>query len=344
MAVTRWFSYGIAALMIAGCGQTVKQTLHVPADAGASCATEKRIVLLPLADYSSYDNAPSAYRRNMAFMEAISDQLAAKGMQMPVQEDVFLYLVDQGIINVKSYESKGKESTATAALRTELRGDWSGAMKNELRRIMAAEERIAAEGSGDGPLDAPGTHGLTPQAVSGIGKAFGVDYVLRGRLIEYQMGSEHTWDPLKRGILPFVYDSSSQFLFGFADSETYDTLNAMAVGGLAGALIGNNQKTPFGSSSSDYAANNSLTWGLVGAGAGYLAEQSGRTPEAQVELRLWVQDAETGQVVWSNRTEVKVAPLTVFDNKQEQALFKTAVNKAASALVDDFWNKMKVYL
>ena len=74
---------------------------------------------------------------------------------------------------------------------------------------------------------------------------------------------------------------------------------------------------------------------LTGAAAGLLSTKS-RGNEARVELRLWVQSPETGNVVWTNRVEVKVKPQTVFADTSAKNLFNIAINKAVSALVEDF--------
>jgi hypothetical protein len=114
-----------------------------------------------------------------------------------------------------------------------------------------------------------------------------------------------------------------------------------------------------------------VIWGLGGAGIAHLANHSGETPEALVQLRIWVQDSATGEVVWTNRAEVpealvqlriwvqdsatgevvwtnraevKVAPQTVYGDKRSKEMFKTAVNRATTLLVDDFWNKTKAIM
>jgi hypothetical protein len=87
-----------------------------------------------------------------------------------------------------------------------------------------------------------------------------------------------------------------------------------------------------------------VTWGLVGAGAAHLVNHSGDTPEAIVHLRIWVQDSATGEVVWTNRAEVKVAPESIYGDKRSSEMFKTAVNRATTLLVDDFWSKTKAIM
>lgn len=365
MAVIRLFLYGFLALLLCGCGQTVSETLHIPAGSSAEyvCATDKTVVVLPFADYSYADDLDSVYNRNIAVTESLVDRLVGKGLRVPVQEDVFRFLVDSEIISLYSY-GDGKNFSTTEKLERELENDWSDMMKEELSGMIAEEQSRLAKHKKGSPLAAPGTHGLDKRTITRIGKAFDADYLVRGRIIEYNLQNENTWDPRKRGLLPFVFGASSKTMFGTAKSAEYDNLNAMAIGGLAGALIGNNQTTPFGkeadpttivtanstttitptSGTSDYEALNSMAWGLAGAGVAHLASKGGKTPQAVVHLRVWIQDTSSGEVVWTNRAEVKVSPESTFADSQTGELFSTAVDRAVATLIDDFWAKTKASL
>ena len=89
---------------------------------------------------------------------------------------------------------------------------------------------------------------------------------------------------------------------------------------------------------------NSAVWGIGGAGVAYLAKQGGETSQAAVQLRVWMQDAESGDVIWTNRVDVKVAPQTIFADNDRDNLFQTAVDRAVAVLVQDFWAKNELYL
>ncbi|HKJ13800.1 MAG TPA: hypothetical protein VJ988_02970, partial [Desulfobulbales bacterium] len=106
MAVKKFFLYGFLALFVSGCGSghSVTETLHIPdtPTAGDVCATDKKVVLLPFADYSSGDDVISVYERSRSVTEALTDRFVDKGFKMPVQEDVTQYLVDANIIRVAS--------------------------------------------------------------------------------------------------------------------------------------------------------------------------------------------------------------------------------------------------
>jgi len=362
MAVKKFFLYGFLALLVSGCasGLSVTETLHVQDTPSASnvCATDKAVVLLPFADYSSGDDIMSVHERSRSITESLTDKFAGKGFKMPVQEDVTQYLVDAKIIRLASMDT-------TSRLQQELSGEWSDLMKSEIQNWIDADNIINASKSGgtDHPVNAPGVHGLDKNNIAKLGRRFNADYIVRGRIIEYNLQEEHTWEMKKKGFLPFIIGGSTQAVFGFAESEYYDNLNSIALWGLAGALIGynvdapfdpektttiidtsNNTSTTISSGDSDGEFWNSVTWGAVGAGAAHLANHSGRTPEAIVQLRIWVQDTATGEVVWTNRAEVKVAPESIYGDKRSEELFKTAVNRATTLLVDDFWNKSKAVM
>ncbi len=342
MAVKRFFLYGFLALFVSGCvsGHSVTETLHIPdtPTAGNVCATDKTVVLLPFADYSSGDDVISVYERSMSVTEALTDRFVNKGFKMPIQEDVTQYLVETNIIRLPP-------RAGSSRFKKELDGEWSDVMKGEFEKWIEADKARTA------PESSPGVHGLNKMSISKLGRRFNADYIVRGRIIEYNLQQEHTWNFRKKGILPFIMGGTTQAAFGFAETEDYDNLNNIALWGLAGAILGYNMDdTPIDSNSGvlnagDYPdAWNSVIWGFGGAGLAHLANHSGDTPEALVHLRIWVQDSATGEVVWTNRAEVKVAPESVYGDKRSNEMFKTAVNRATILLVDDFWNKTKAIM
>jgi hypothetical protein len=343
MAVKKFFLYGFLALLVSGCGSghSVTGTLHIPdaPAAGAVCATDKTVVLLPFADYSSGDDVFSVYERSRSVTESLTDKFAGKGFKLPIQEDVTRYLVDANIIRVPSRDR-------TASLKKELEGEWSDEMKGELAKWIEADRAQAAalEGGAANPANAPGVHGLNKMSIAKLGRTFNADYIVRGRIIEYNLQKEHTWELQKKGILPIIMGGTTRAVLGFAETDEYDNLNNIALWGITGALIGQNQGTPFTSSDDNPEFWNGVTWGTVGGVAAHLVNQGGHTPEAIVHLRIWVQNSATGEVVWTNRAEVRVAPESIYGDKRSSEMFKTAVNQATTLLVDDFWNKTKAVM
>jgi len=336
MNYCRYLLYGLLALLVSGCGQTVKESLKVQPIQKSMAGADKTVVVLPFADYSYADNLETAYRRNLFITENLTDQLVSNSFSLPVQEDVFLYLVNQKIINVVSYEKK-----KTSVLQDEMKDEWSGAMKAELARYMD----IAKNRDNDKPvLQTPGTHGLTRHEVTKIGRHFDADYILRGRIIQYKERQDPSWAPWKKGVLSFVTGVTNKVAFGQASAEKYDELGNMAAGGMYGMIAGDSAHWPWSpnkpdqtilgiSTSSDA---NIIFWGTIGAGLGKMTHNTGAIPQAVVQLRIWVQDANSGDVVWTNRVDVKVSPKSLLADYQYDALFEKATQKAVTTLIDNF--------
>jgi hypothetical protein len=280
----KYLVIGILALFLGGCGhgQVVVETLNVPGGPTASAAGNgKSIVILPFADYSQ-GNLGSAQRRNMLITESLTDRLIVNGFGLPVQEDVFDYLIKANVINV-----------ATSSLAVELTNDWSEIMKDQLRYYMNQVENEAGQNSGN----SFGTHGLDSQMIAKIGRQFNADYVIRGRILEFKTRQGTSWAPSRRGFLPVVFESTGRSVFGYVSSDTYDESNN----------------------------TNILTHG-----------EGPVDGQGTVQMRMWVQETATGNVVWSNRIQVQVSPESVLADNQYDTLFNTAIEKGVTTLVDHF--------
>ncbi len=330
----KYLVFGILALLLAGCGQTVVESLKVPEGAGPNApGSGKSIVILPFADYTYADNLASAHRRSLQVTETLTDRLVANGFGMPVQEDVFRYMVEENLISLVAYE----ESNSTS-LTNELSGEWSDKMKDRIRSYIvqqqtARDNRVAAS---------PGTHGLTETTIKKIGRRFNADYIVRGRILEYKTRQDPSWAPWKKGILPFVVGGTQRIAYGFADSDEYDRWGQMTAGATWGALIGYQTTWPFNpDSGSTYfgasnATSNAIFWGLAAGALGDMTYNSGRIDQAVVQMRIWVQEAATGNLIWTNRIRVQVSPESVFSDNQYDALFNSAIEKSITSLIDNF--------
>jgi len=327
----KYLIIGILALIMAGCGQTVVETLNVPEGAGPNApGAGKRIVILPFADYSYADNLASAHRRNLQITETLTDRFAINGFNQPIQEDVFEYMIDQELISIVAYEEN-----ASVSLTHEMNSEWSDKMKGIIQGYIE-EVQVARTNK---VVQTPGVHGMTEKTIRKIGRRFDADYVVRGRILEYKTRQDPSWEPWKKGILPFVIGGTSQIAYGFASSDTYDKWNQMAAGAAIGALVGYQTVWPFDGSTlfgASSATSNAIFWGAAGAGLGEMSHNSGRIDQAVVQMRIWVQEAATGNVVWTNRIKVAVSPESVYADSQYDALFDSAVNKSVTSLIDNF--------
>lgn len=338
MNLLKYISIGIVLIgAVTGCGKNTVETLMIPAQVEPHGRGKgMSAVILPFADYSNGDNIASAFRRNILITESLTDNLTSNGFRLSVQEDVFQYLLDQEIISATSYDELGSPSLAY-----ELQDpDWSDVMKERLQGYLKGQQ----VGSSKAQPDGPGTHGLTAQEVVKIGRKFGADYIIRGRILEFRARQEHTWAPWKRGVLPFVIGSTSKMAFGFADSAQYDNWSNLLAGGTWGTVIGANVSNPWNPDSSTSffgisggAGANTIAWAGAGAALADMAQHSGRVDQAVVQMRVWVQSAYDASVVWTNRVDVRVAPKSVLADNQYDTLFEHAIRKATTALMNNFF-------
>jgi TolB-like protein len=338
MIIMKSISIFLSILFLAsllGCGASVQQSLKVNQEYKTNIGKNRQVVILPFADYTDADNLDSAYRRNMFINENLTDRFILNGFAVPVQEDVFRYLVNRNIINVVAYAENNSRT-----LQYEMNKDWSPAMKRELQRYI---NQARTNAPANPVFNSPGTLGLDQGEVANIGKYFAADYVVRGSIIQYKTRQDPSWAPWKKGVVSFVTGVTNQIAFGQARSDRYDELGHMVAGGTLGALYGDwDPKWPYSSTNksilgvSGGTAGNTIAWGAIGAGLGNMAYNAGDIPQAVVQLRMWVQDAYSGQVVWTNRVDVKVSPQSVLADYQYDALFEGAIEQAVKVLMDDF--------
>jgi hypothetical protein len=314
MKYGRHLLVGLSVLILGGCGTTVHESLKVQQAIKEPIGLSKTIVILPFADYSQADDIESAYRRQLFVRENVTDQFVQYGFNLPVQDDVFSYLVGQKIIQARVLPK-------TTSLEHELRGEWSPAMKKEINRYVGLAQTQAA---GSETLS---TKGLTTHEIVKIGRYFSADYIVRGQINQYKIRQDPSWNPLKKGFLTFVVGSTSSLSFGQAESDLYNELNYTVSGAAVGAGI---------SGLTDGAIDNAIGWGVAGGLLGNLASHSGKTPQAVVQLRIWVQDAHTGNVVWTNRVDMQVSPTSAMADHQHDALFERATEQGIATLIDDF--------
>ncbi|MBM9519672.1 hypothetical protein JWG39_07535 [Desulforhopalus vacuolatus] len=324
---------GIMSLAVSGCGQTVIETLNNPLGANTNGPGYGRsIVVMPFADYSK-GNMESAQRRSMMVSEAFTDSLNGYGFSMPVEEDVYAWLVKENVIQLADYNAAN-----TTSLDDEIANpDWTDTMRKQLTIYRTKVQTDVASAK----AASPGVHALTQQKVAQIGRHFKADYIVRGRILEFKTRDEASWEPWKKGILPFIYQGSNRILNGFASSDAYDARNEGLTGALFGGIIAHQNATwPFDDGDSflgmvDGSAD-TITWMGIGYGVGSEVAHNTGVDQAVVQFRVWVQDADTGNVVWTNRIRVQVAPETVMADKQYDNLFNKAIQKGVNSLMYNF--------
>ncbi len=340
----------VLVIGLSGCGQKIKDSI-VPVNTPTHSRTNEQIVILPFADYSVGRHTDDALRRQIKIQEALAYRLAQRGFLVPVEEDVVQYLSDIGVILIVKASTEANRPYAD--LKREIGTGWSPEMESEIRTLL-----MQNRGLNDSETRMEITKvGLDRGTLQQIGRYFGANYVLRGRIVEYEIRNNQALSPIQQGILPFFFDSASGFLFGFADSGRYDLWQDMAVGGGLGALFGSSANTPFNAPAKrqvvsghpmfgvsrtvergGYSNSNGLNaavWGGTGAAVAYLASKGGNVPQAVIQLSLALQDVHTGKVVWENRVEKRVEPESAWADPSERLHMDTAVEEAARILADN---------
>lgn len=343
----------LAAALFASCGTTKVDSIH-PMVRTASFGEGKKIVILPFADYTPSDSPMGYWRRNMLIMESLQDEILRYGYMPVVNEDVMSYLTDKKIINQEKMSIR--ESTADSMLKGELARDWSDEMKFEIANILRSNAKKRSVEVGRDMASEYKTIALDAGAIRGIGQAFDADYIVRGRIMVFKTGREDSFNPLQTGVLPFFFNFGSRAAFGIAESENYEMIDKMAIGGLLGAafapsnwpLEGSSGDTVmsdahprFGGglsvmSGTSYTGWNTAIWGAGGAAVAHLAHKGGRVDNAVVQLRMIVQDTRTGGILWTNRSEVKAMSESAFSKKDADTLMSHAIQQVCERLVDSF--------
>jgi hypothetical protein len=103
---------------------------------------------------------------------------------------------------------------------------------------------------------------------------------------------------MEKGIISVVTGGSSQILFGFVHSDHNDEQDLTVTEDMS--------------------------------------HNSSRLDQAVIQLHIWVQEAATGNVAWTNRVQVLVSPKFIFDDSQYDLLFEKAVKEGVRTFVDNF--------
>lgn len=343
----RWVHILLLLLFTAGCGQTIQETVS-PVIQESNQGGHKKVVIMPFSDYTM-DSSPYGYwRRNVLLVEALQDELQRFGFATTMQEDVIGFLLERGII--REAEVNNEFSAETATLQAEMEKGWSDEMKGELARAIYQNVSRAGGGTDDKYWNNERLISLDLHSLRSIGNAFLADYVIRGRIIELSEGEEDSFNPLQTGVLPFFFKVGTRTVFGVAKSDDYEMIDKMAIGALMGSALApdnfpiNDKSTEvvghplFGSveTTNNAVTYNALVWGAVGGAVAHLAHEGGKVNRAVVQLRMVVQDAKTGQIIWANRSEMRVTPKSAYAEDEHDMLLAQAIKHAVGSLMQNF--------
>ncbi len=300
---------GIAILVFCvSCGQSVKETVKPVVPVTAS-GPFKRVVIVPFADHTPNSSLQEHFRRNTLVLEALQDALYRAGFISAPEEDVVKYLMDQGIIQTPE---GGDDSYRTAGLKREMHSGWSEQMQEELQDVLYQDMTSSSfeQNKARKPI------ALDREILRDLGKTFGADYIVRGRIVEFRSDQKDTFNPIRTGMIPFVFKSGQRTIFGVAKSEGYENIDVDDI--------------------EEYNQVRDFFWGAGAFLTGLIGEKQGQVPGATVQLRVLIQDAVTGDVVWLNRAEACAIPRTAFADPDPDLLFAKSIDRAVNSLVADF--------
>lgn len=298
----------VILLFCVSCGQSIKETVK-PVIPEAASGQFKRVVIVPFADHTQASSLYDHCRRNALVLEAVQDALYKTGFISAAEEDVVQYLMEQQVIQVSSSDSA---PSGIANLEREMHGGWSDQMKEEIEEIIFQE--ITSSRAEKNQTQKPVA--LNHQLLKELGNTFGADYIVRGRIIEFRPDQKDSFNPLSTGIIPFVFKSGQRTIFGVAESEGYEKVDMDAI--------------------ENYDRLRAMGWGAGGFVTGLIGDKQGRVSRATVQIRVLVQDARTGQVIWLNRAEACAAPSSAFAEQKPELLFGPAIDQAVNSLIGDF--------
>jgi len=345
----------------------------IPAENTIYVSGIKKVAIFPFADYSHQQNSirPDVWGGNIKIQEEIADHLVAHGLTLAVQEDVNTLLVDQEVIrpiDAEQYLIHG--TVAPVETPRENRFDriespqyalvnhvHTQTMADEIVSIIEKENRKKEPKKAASPILQGCTVGLSKEKVVELAQLLDVDLIIRGRILDYGIKETASRNPLdsgigtvafnstrdlvlggkgsydngapktRRGVVPSFFGDAGRFLMGGTDYSNYeadlDDVDNLAYGAAVGAGV-----------AGSYGA-------LIGAGAGYIVgQQPARNKRtAVVQVRVYAQKGETGDVLWSNRVEMQFTPSSNFNNADThpRVMYDNVVREGIKALMDGFF-------
>ncbi|MDX1778099.1 MAG: flagellar motor protein MotB [Thermodesulfobacteriota bacterium] len=336
-------------LCIAGCGGSIKQTVP-PAQVALLEGNQQptvgvsKVAVFPFSDYSQQQSAlrTDLWGGNIKILEEVTDYFVAQGIQVAVQEDVNALLVENEII-----QPLASQELMTAEMRGRIIGtpeydllnvEHSKEMQDEI--LDTIKDYRALELAQKAPVQEASVQDdrvrLTKAMIKQLGDEIGADLIIRGRIIEYGFKEVNTYNPLKRGFLPVLYEPIKDVFLGAPDQDQYevdlgDPYVSQLGNGLGYWLGEQTRRDVIGAW--DTVMHN--TFGVV-------AELHPRKKDVSsiVQIRMYAQDVKTGNIIWSNRVETEFNPRTgmAFKSRHPKTMFDKNIQKGVRLLMEDLFS------
>jgi flagellar motor protein MotB len=343
-------------LCIAGCGGSLKETVS-PSGVALMDNNQKsaigvsKVAVFPFSDYSHQQSAlrTDLWGGNVKIIEEVTDSFVSHGIQVAIQEDVNSLLIDNQIIRPVASQQLafGTAGADTPEQRSKIIGtpeydlvniEHSDEMREAIIDVIKNEK--ALEYAQTPPVKTPvlqgATVGLTREMVKYLGEEMGADLIIRGRIIEYGYKEVNTYNPLKRGFLPVLYEPIKDVFLGAPEQDQYE----VDLGDVYVSQLGNGLGFWLGEQTRRDVTG---TWDtLMHNSFGLIAELHPRKKDVStiVQLRMYAQDVDTGDIIWSNRVETEFNPGTGmnFKSKHPKAMFDRNIKRGVKLLMDDLFS------
>jgi hypothetical protein len=347
----------ISFVLCLGCirGGTLKENIipsytpnvrYVPCNNIVKIPCLRKVAIFPFADYSHQQDflGVTEWGGNIQIVEEITDHLVNHGISVAVQEDVNTLLADYNVIRpidkekyllFGTVEETDDSYKQVGTPEYELTNyEHSPAMAEDLAQLINRQKKTQP-GESASPILQGVTVGLSRDVITELGQILGVDMIIRGRIIEYGYKDVRTLNPFYRGFVPVIFDSMQDVMFGATNGYGYenglDPLENIVLGSGLGYGIGKQIGDGYGAQGAG-----------VGAAYGWLSTRHPKMAKrsAVVQVRLYAQDARTGDVLWSNRAEIEYTPCSnyAFSSTHPKVMFDKAVKYGVNILMGNFFN------
>ncbi len=307
----------LSVFLIAGCAHAPLKKTYLD--------NIKKVAILPFADYSYQQSfvEPVRWGLNSKIVEEVTDEFLKRGVMVIPQEDVNEFLVTEeimkpveteGIAEALSRITDNLKGESVISPEFEMTREHSEEMMEEVNKISYATSkkkevllnRICEALYVKEPFFQGVTSGLTKKKVIDLGSRMGVDAVIRGRIIEGGV-LRRTSNPAfaNQGIVPFLLKPFKTMVAGQADIKP----------------------------SLGYAHKDKYEEDLSGE-YDFKPYPTGENTSV-VQIRIYLQDARTGEILWSGRKEA-ISRGLIFKTYYKD-LFDRATKESVGLLVEDLF-------
>jgi len=341
----KWFLFILlSSLWAAGCATQTRIDIAPLAIPGTNTPKEK-VLVLPFAAYEGLD-LRSWEQLNLGFYEAFKGHFLEISFFTVPFEDVLEELYRRGKLKIRQ---PNRVKISPSLLET-YQQDWSPIMKEEIKGLIMAEVKRQSKGN----LEPKVQLSFEEADIFSLAQKFKARYVLRGRIVEFDLRDEDTLNPFKIGFLTAQNRFLSRLFYGAPQEQKIGTVHEVSVGGVLAGILGSNAKDPFHpphketyrighplfgetytrevGGDDNYDFLNALSWGAAGAFISYLAAHGGNSPEAVINISVYLYDVKENRLVWENRVRLRVSPQSVWAPRKPVDLLLVAIEEAARLL------------